>query len=267
VKRRRDAAHSPRALRLAPSAPIVVSTLTTVITSIPILEPEECVHVRAQVNELRADWIQRGTPEYPFYTIGAASYIDAAPSPGETPRYVERAARYNPLLREHFDWLHTRLLFALSTHLKAVVRTVDDLALPGFHVWEGENIPRGRDLSIHFDLQYLSIPWADMARSDRTQPISYTLPIRLPREGGGLNSWDLTYEDHMRAVRQRGSTIDQVVKEKSPTFHAYTPGVLALHSGHMLHQIAAVEEIRQDDERITLQGHGLLCDGVWTLYW
>jgi hypothetical protein len=32
-------------------------------------------------------------------------------------------------------------------------------------------------------------------------------------------------------------------------------------------QIAAVDRAYPDDERITLQGHGLYCDGAWTIYW
>ena len=56
-------------------------------------------------------------------------------------------------------------------------------------------------------------------------------------------------------------------KSRTRTFHPYTPGVLMLHSGHTLHQIAAVDKAYPDDERITLQAHGLHCDGGWTIYW
>jgi len=49
--------------------------------------------------------------------------------------------------------------------------------------------------------------------------------------------------------------------------HAYQPGTLVLHSGHMLHQIAPVPSVEPDDERIALQGHGIFYDGGWKLYW
>jgi hypothetical protein len=42
---------------------------------------------------------------------------------------------------------------------------------------------------------------------------------------------------------------------------------MMLHSGHILHQIAPVAETDPEDERITLQGHGLYCAGTWFLYW
>src|SRR5262249_27555082 len=130
------------------------------------------------------------------------------------------------------------------------------------------NVP-STSLSIHFDLQYLSIPWSDVARADRSRPLSFTLPIALPRGGGGLNSWDLSYEAHAARCQATRAAVpgEEMAQSRTRTFHAYTPGVLTLHSGHTLHQIAAVEEAHPDDERITLQGHGLCCDGAWTIYW
>ncbi len=235
--------------------------------SISVLNPQECERVRQSIRGLRPSWITRGSPEHPFYTVGAASYIDAT-SRTPPPRYSEILVETNPVLREHFAWLYARLMYKLSVYLQAEVRTTDELALPGFHVWEGLNVPTS-SVSIHFDLQYLSIPWPDVSRSDRTRPLSFTLPIALPKAGGGLNSWDVSYE--AQAARHRTSgrlvPVDELPRDRTRTFHPYTQGVLTLHSGHTLHQIAAVDQAYPDDERITLQGHGLYCDGAWTIYW
>jgi hypothetical protein len=125
----------------------------------------------------------RGSAEYPYYTVGAASYIDAV-SRTPPPRYSEILVETNPVLREHFHWLYARLMYKLSVHLQAVVQTADELALPGFHVWQGLSVPTS-SLSIHFDLQYMSIPWPDVSRSDCSRPLSFTLPIALPQGGGG----------------------------------------------------------------------------------
>jgi len=239
-----------------------------VFASIPVLSAPECALVRETVLALRPHWTLRGSSGHPFYTVGAASYIDAN-SP--TPRYTELLAQTNPLLREHFGWLHSRVMYALSLYLQAVVRTADELALPGFHIWEGLAVPTW-PVSIHFDLQYQSIPWADAARADRTQPLSFTLPIALPLEGGGLNSWDLSYEGHLAQIAKQNrahqySPLEELMRTHTRTYHAYECGTLTLHSGHTVHQIAPVEQAFPDDERITLQGHGLYCDGAWTLYW
>jgi hypothetical protein len=185
-----------------------------------------------------------------------------------SPRYSEILVDTNPVLREHFHWLYSRLLYKLSMYLQAVVRTADELALPGFHVWEGLNVPTS-PLSIHFDLQYMSIPWPDARRADRSRPLSFTLPIALPRGGGGLNSWDLSYEAQSASSQATGRFMspDEMTRDRPRTFHSYTQGVLTLHSGHTLHQIAAIDRAYPDDERITLQGHALHCDGAWTIYW
>lgn len=230
--------------------------------SIPILSAEECARARNTVHALRSRWITRGSPEHPFHTVGAASYIDAT-SHAPAPRYSEILVETNPVLREHFRWLYARVMYALSIYLQAEVRTADDLALPGFHVWEGLNVPTS-SLSIHFDLQYLAIPWPGVARADRTRPLSFTLPVALPKAGGGLNSWDLRYEAQATG---RIATPDEMTRSRTRTFHPYAEGAMTLHSGHTLHQIAAVERAEPDDERITLQGHGLYCDGAWTIYW
>ena len=42
---------------------------------------------------------------------------------------------------------------------------------------------------------------------------------------------------------------------------------MALHAGHLLHQIAPGTALQPQDERITLQGHGVYVDGAWRLYW
>ena len=171
------------------------------LDAIPVLSSVECELARQAVHALRSSWITRGSADYPFYTVGAASYIDAVP--GTTPpRYSQILVETNPVLREHFDWLYARVMNKLSVHLQAVVRTADELALPGFHVWQGLSVPTS-SLSIHFDLQYLSVPWPDVARSDHSRPLSFTLPIALPRGGGGLNTWDLSYEEqaaHLQAT-------------------------------------------------------------------
>jgi len=237
-----------------------------VLDAIPVLSSEECELARQHVHALRPSWITRGSADYPFYTVGAASYIDAVPGT-KPPRYSEILVETNPVLREHFDWLYARVMNKLSVHLQAVVRTADELALPGFHVWQGLSVPTS-SLSIHFDLQYLSVPWPDVVRSDHSRPLSFTLPIALPRGGGGLNTWDLSFEEQAAQLQaSKFAPVEEIAQSRTRTFHPYTPGVLMLHSGHTLHQIAAVDQVYPDDERITLQGHGLYCDGAWTIYW
>src|SRR3954465_5907561 len=91
-----------------------------VFEAIPVLSSVECELVRQTVHALRSSWIARGSADYPFYTVGAASYIDAVP--GTTPpRYSEILVETNPVLREHFHWLYARLMNNLSVHLPRAV--------------------------------------------------------------------------------------------------------------------------------------------------
>lgn len=239
------------------------------LVSLPVLDASECVRVRDDVMASRDAWFPRGGDPPWFHTLGAAAYIDAVPQPDREPTYVARAAARNPLLYERFDWVHNVVKYALSLHLRARVRDDPALALPGFHVWLGLSVPTSPDISRHFDMQYLHLPEAFRARADLTRPLSFTLPIALPRAGGGLNAWDVTLAERQAQYRspEGAPPVEELVRTRTLTHHPYTPGVLVLHSGLVLHQIAPVDRVHPDDERITLQGHALYCEGDWVIYW
>jgi hypothetical protein len=246
----------------------LVVELGAVLTSLPLLDQEECDFVRRRVLELRDTWIPRGGPELPFYTLGAASYIDTTIVQGSNEPYVSKLVETNPLIRENFGWLLAKVMRALSIHLQAVVKVADELALPGFHIFEGYAVPMG-ETSIHFDLQYLNLPGPLPAKGDRSSPISFTLPIHLPQGGAGLNTWPCTYDDVMEHWRSATEIkpLHQMAAERERTFHPYTPGIMALHSGLLMHQIAPIAKVVPEDQRITLQGHGMFVDDAWTIYW
>lgn len=239
------------------------------IAHLEVLTPEQCALVRAEVHRLRDHWTGRGGDRPTFFTLGAASYIDASVPEGEGTPYASLAAARNPLLRTRFDWLYALVMYALSRHLRAPVALADGVALPGFHIWEYPEIITTPTASVHFDLQY-ELLGANLAPgTDVTRPISFTLPVQLPRAGGGLNVWAVAYDRFAAFVQRTRAPVApaDVATLVDPVHCAYTPGVLALHSGHTLHQIAPVAESFPGDERLTLQGHGLLCNGVWRLYW
>ena len=125
------------------------------------------------------------------------------------------------------------------------------------------------EASLHFDMQYERVPFPERARPGFERPISFTLPLVLPRRGGGLTTFDVTLEQINAFYLRTGSsvTLDDLTPLLRPAYHPYEPGTLVLHSGHMLHRIAPVSAVDPDDERITLQGHGVFYDGEWKLYW
>ena len=86
----------------------------------------------------------------------------------------------------------------------------------------------------------------------------------MPRHGGGLRTWDVSNDER----RARSDKLpDELTHGRPLTHHAYERGHMALHSGHLLHQIAPGVDLQPDDQRITLQGHGVRTGGVWRLYW
>lgn len=233
------------------------------IVSLQLLTQDECERTDQQLKALREHWTSRGGPMSSFYTLGAASYLD------EPEEYRARAARANPVLREHFGWLYERVVDFLSRRLLAPVSFAEELGVPGFHVWEAPSIFTTPEASVHFDLQYLRTWPKEAPDVDFSHPLSFTLPIRLPRRGGGLNAWDVTYERFLafqRRLDARCTAKDVTVLLPRMRF-PYTVGALALHGGHMLHQIGEVDAVFPGDERITLQGHALCRRGEWKLYW
>jgi hypothetical protein len=133
------------------------------------------------------------------------------------------------------------------------------LAMPGFHIWVGLGIPRRPGASIHFDLQYQRL-LARPQYANATGTVSFTLPIKLPAAGSSLRVWPgCTYPDDVPRLA--------AVRQTDPEVVPYHLGGAVVHSGHVLHQIGATPSVQPDDLRITLQGHGLVVDGVLVLYW
>jgi len=236
------------------------------LRQIPIFDDTQCEQIGAQVHRLRHYWIPRREPPCFFFTLGPASYLDCSGTDGTA--YEASAEEQNEVLLNAFSEMYQRVLDRLGCELRAPVVLWKKFAIPGFHIWLTRGICTTPVASIHFDLQYvhLKLNGSDSPRSD--QVLSFTLPIKLPRAGGGLNVWDLDYQEYQEA-RARGfvESINEIKRFKTMSFLRYEVGTLVLHSGHMLHQIAPTSKLEQNDERVTLQGHGLFLEGAWHLYW
>src|SRR5262249_17835589 len=153
--------------------------------------------------------------------------------------YDRRIAENNALLAEHFGWLHALLREALAAHLGSPCAEAPGLALPGFHVWKAPMIITTPTASIHFDLQHTLVGLSSHQRPFQRKTISFTMAVRVPKAGAGLDLWDVTYDD-VRATLER----TQVWPDTGPLCHPdlvvrypYQLGVLALHDGTRLHRI------------------------------
>ena len=230
------------------------------ISSLSVLTLSECQEIRSLVYALKECWLKRN-PFVPFYTLGATSYIDAAKNQQD---YYSKAQQYNPILRDRLEWLYKRLAEILAQYLKAPTSYQHSLALPGFHIYLACKLFEQPIASVHCDLQYKLVNWESPEQTNFNTPISFTLAISLPKFGGGLNIWEVQAQEILELP---GSEIKQLIKSRAKRFYPYQVGQLIIHSGHSIHQAAPAKNIQPDDERITLQGHGIFNQGSWQLYW
>lgn len=231
------------------------SALESRLTSLPVLTEGACADWREALHEVREAWTQRH-PLAPFFTLGAASYLDARGGYGA----IAQAA--NPVLAGRFGPLQERVRQALETHLGAPVVLTARFALPGFHIFQAHPAFERPVASIHCDLQHLSLPWDPGADLSRT--ITFTLPVALPATGGGLDAWAIELDEWADLEKEQRV---QLLKTRQRAHHPYALGRLELHTGRFVHRIAPSRGMHEGEERVTFHGHGVLVDGAWELYW
>lgn len=225
------------------------------------LTQEECKRVRDILFGLKEHWINRTSNFLPFFSMGAASYLDVTTN--DQTAYYEAASRSNPILERYFPSLYETLEEKLSDILQMPVGYAKSLALPGFHIFLADKIFENTIASTHFNMQFKPLKW-DYKNIDFEHPISFSCPIALPEAPSGLNYWEITKEETTKLGQEE---IEQLKSSKEMKFHSYSLGKLALHRGLILHQIAPYQNIKPTDEHITLQGHGIVCDGKMRIYW
>jgi hypothetical protein len=218
----------------------------------------ECAKVVGRVCDLSAHWTCRakGGATGGFYSLGAASYMDAAQ---DFALYQAAAQTTNKILLEHFGGLYDRLTEFLRKLLDEEVSLDLERGVPGFHVFVLRGEDRSRDNPAeraHYDLQWrLAYPGFQPEGT-----LSFTLTVSMPTGGAGLAIWPFRWDELNRDARRRAL-------EQAPQVAPYALGRLVLHDGLILHAIGAAGSARATGHRITLQGHGIRRGGRWWLYW
>ena len=225
-----------------------------------VLSPKNCLQIRNELCHQKELWKKR-SDQFPFYTLGAASYLDARK---EAQTYYLRSTLESPLLRQNFGDLYEKLQVVLNRYLGAPTTLDHEQAPPGFHLYFSHPVFETPIADVHFDRQHHWLSWEHPDEIEWSNPISFTLPLALPEHGGGIHLWELEYDAFVSLDLPEQK---KAFTETAPTYHAYQLGQLAIHSGHRLHQIAPGLRLGPNDERITLQGHALQRRGTWQLYW
>ena len=221
------------------------------VCRVSVADRQDCDSWAERINELRRYWLRR-RPGVDFFTLGAATYLDASLSVGI---YKILSDQFNPVLEQNFGDLFDRVVAVLEDFAGQDVVLDRNLALPGFHVFGDPFSISSRQLSQeaarlggdkHVDSQYAyhSRYWESFSRVNHERLITFTMAIRLPRNGSGLNMYG--HDDSRRYVPyEQGSAI---------VFDGLTP-----------HSIPG-RRIPDGDQRITLQAHGLEVEGKIRLF-
>jgi hypothetical protein len=231
------------------------------LKTVDFLSHEECAVVHSWVHERRRYWKQRH-PVLSFYTLGAASHLDAVNNGAK--HYRDLAAEENERLWNGLEWVYNRLAESLSRELGEAFFYDKTLGLPGFHIFLDPALSCSGSAK-HFDLEHELIDWDSYELVDEAKKLSLTLAIRVPASGAGLWVWDINYLD----LQELSPAAVRVLCERNArgTLHPYTPGRLVVHSGYQLHQIGTSPQFQPNQERLTLQAHAQRVREGYVLYW
>ena len=172
---------------------------------------------------------------------------------------TEDSEWYNGLIREH-SGVARRLRDAVAAYLREYVTYGDDVA--GFHIFEGPGIATRDQPQAHFDRRFRRLHWPGRP----SKVLSVTLPLRLPEAGAALDTWNVSEEGRLRLARHdRGRSIEAWMRIKPVTRTEYSIGSAFVHPWMMLHRISAIPYVNPDDQRVTLQAHGVRIDREYGL--
>ena len=187
-----------------------------------------------RLGALRYKWELR-SEEFPFYTLGKSAYLD-----GTTPAYKEQYKELNTLLVETFPDLYITLVNYLAMMLGQPVRLADDLAFPGFHIFEADE--RFENIAGNWHQDYPQITLGLEGKDNST----ITVAIKVPESGAGM---------------------DWIDPEGRPHHLAYKEKDAIWHNGLTMHRISGFKEIVKGEYRITMQGHLIRRANGFELYW
>jgi hypothetical protein len=233
-------------------------------TAIEVLDDEACANLVQRLLSITDSWQERHALDdqiHSFHTLGAATYLDTPENYGVV------AAAANPVLRDNFGDLLDRVGRAITARTGHPTQLSDDLALPGFHIFRGDHrAPPGLMYggSVHVDRPHdrHSFPFTIEAT------LSFTLPIRIPACGAGMHHWSDVPLAMMTGPKAPHAMppVQREWYDAHKRYFGYTAGAMVLHDGLTVHQLANPGRTRDDEYRISLQGHGVLGDGAWHLF-
>lgn len=234
-------------------------------TSYDFLNKEERAKTLESVYALKDHWLHYGKgvfEDVPFYVLGTANYQEV--EDGDITGYTKMYQEKNPVLKENFSWLYDRTKIFLEDIYKAPFDFYDNCGLPGFNIYLDDDFFEIAFATRHVDRQYLDIDWKGK-EIDESKTLSFTCYLKLPANGGGMNVWNVKYDDvkDIEDPEERENVFDT----RGYEFKEFKEGEIALHDGLGFHQVAPYDDFVDGDNRISYQGHAVWADDRYWIHW
>jgi len=217
------------------------------------LSKEESLKIVEKIKLHKDKWQRRNVA---MSTMGTASYLDGLDN------YEQKSKKSNKFMNELFGDLHAKLLGYFQEKCpNAQIKYRDNAALPGFHIFDCNNVFAMPVASVHKDMQWDRLSYKSHEKIDTKNTLSFTLALELPKGGGGL----YTFEDDINTLLIPKPLVNSLSKKH---YIKYKVGYIVLHNGQTSHMIAPCKQSKEQF-RITLQGHGVYDKKAktWYLYW
>ena len=258
------------------------------VNSLAILSPQACKQATDTILSLDQHWICPNSDF--FYTVGAFSAReffdkDGLVSPDRHDiydKYHNIRSSLNPILASHFTDMYESVRTGLESALGAkALYPSEHMGLPGFQILgpspKQKLLPQdvAKQLeklegwsAFHIDAPYMPHTsfWQRFQHADFNNALTFTLSLQLPHSGSGLDVWKNPGDTDAGKKFNAMPASEHAELITDYEFVPYQTGSLTYFTGHIVHRVAGRHHLRIDDRRITLQGHGVKCDGTWYLY-
>ncbi|MEV4050147.1 hypothetical protein AB0J55_03075 [Amycolatopsis sp. NPDC049688] len=215
-----------------------------------LFTPAEVAEVLAAVDAVPAGLRRGDTPG--LSTIGEAFYRNR-----ERPGYYAACARAeNRLLYRHFRLVHERVAAFFEQRYGLPVVYAEDLAVPGFHLFEFPGPGEYAGGGWHVDALETQVPSLLARRADITAVVNFTVPFALPDGGSGL---DIEADVPGAPPGRRGGGV--------PVTVPYGTGTVVFTETELWHRISGSRCLTPGQRRVTYQGHGVRLGGRWLFFW
>ena len=232
-----------------------------------ILSEAECKSVANRVIGRSKEWENRSPIGDFFMSYGALTYLDAKKGISLDPEYdrfrgdnkfksyEDKAKHFNILLFTDFYWVYDKIKAYYQE--KFTKQVIYKRALPGFHIFQNHEKLNTEEIkntaTIHIDAPHTSHNWEESVLCAS----SFTLAIKLPKCGAGLNIWrdDSIFNNIETVFYEQMSKEDQIKVKEMAEYFPYKLGYIYEQSGMLRHQITVGGQVLYNERRITLQGH------------